>query len=242
MKQVILFTSLLALCFCRPNTKVDSPILQKTLEYHDPENNWPQLKTRLYLSSTDTSGKAHTFELELDNATGYFCHISRQDGNEVVKGMANGKPFYLLNGKPDIKEEDRKKYGLTPEDLKWVHGFYGFLYGLPMKLTDEGTKVAVTETEAGLDGKIYRMLQVNYDAAVGKDNWFFYLNPQTYAMQAYQFNHGKPETGEYILLDQEVTVQGIKLPKVRKWYLNKNNKYLGTDIILKAEPLKAYRI
>jgi hypothetical protein len=242
MKNILLFTGLLILCCCKPQPKTESLVLQKVLAYHDPENNWPQLKTRLYLSSTDTAGQANTFEIEMDNATGYFCHISRQDGKEVVKGMAAGKPFYLLDGKPEISEEDRKTYNLTPEALKWVHSFYGYLYGLPMKLTDEGTKVPETDTEAEIEGKTYRMIPVTYNATVGKDNWFFYLHPQTYALQAYRFNHGDPESGEYILLDQEVTVQGIKIPKVRKWYLNKNKKYLGTDTLLKAEPLTSYRI
>lgn len=242
MKTLFLFLCLWALCFCQSRPKVDSPVLQKTLAYHDPKNNWPKLKARLYLSSTDTAGQENTFELEMDNATGYFCHISRQDGKEVVKGMANGKPFFLLDGKSEISEEDKKKYSLTPEALKWVHGFYGYLYGLPMKLTDEGARVAEAETEAGIEGKIYRMLQVSYAAHVGKDNWFFYLDPDTYAMEAYRFNHGEPQSGELIILDQELTVQDIKIPKVRKWYLNKNKKYLGTDTLLKAEPLTTYRI
>lgn len=242
MKRIILFTGLFALCFCQSRPKMDSPVLQKTLAYHDPENNWPRLKTRLYLSSTDTAGQASTFELEMDNATGYFCHISRQDGKEVVKGMAGGKAFYLLAGTPEISAEDRKKYDLTPEALKWVHGFYGYLYGLPMKLTDTGAQVAATATEEKMAGKTYQVLPVKYDAAVGQDNWFFYLDPETAALRAYRFNHGEPGSGEYILLDQELTVQGIKIPKVRKWYLNKNKQYLGTDTLLKAEPLTAYRI
>lgn len=70
----------------------------------------------------------------------------------------------------------------------------------------------------------------------------FYLDPVTYALQAYRFNHGEPQSGEYIILEQEVITNGIKIPKVRKWYLNKNNKYLGTDTLVKAEPLTSYRI
>lgn len=237
-----LIVCLLTFCCCKPKPKTENLLLQKTLEYHDPEGNWSKFKARFYLSSTDTTGKANSFELEMDNATGYFCHITRQDGKEVVKGISSGKAFYLLDKKKEISTEDRKKYSLTPEDLKWVHQFYGYLYGLPMKLTDPGTNLATTESEAALDGKVYRILQVNYNAAVGKDNWFFYLDPQTYAMQAYRFNHGEPKTGEYILLEQELTVQQIKIPKVRKWYLNQNNKYLGTDTLLKAEPLTEYRI
>lgn len=111
-----------------------------------------------------------------------------------------------------------------------------------MKLTDEGVKTTDAKTNEEIGGKMYRVLQVSYDPAIGKDNWFFYLDPQTYAMRAYRFNHGEPGSGEYILLNDELTVAGIKIPKVRRWYLNKNNKYLGTDTLLKAEPLTSYRI
>ncbi len=92
-----------------------------------------------------------------------------------------------------------------------------------------------------VDGKTYPTIRVSYDAAVGKDKWFFYCDPQTSALKAYRFNHDTPESGEYILLDQEIRVNDVKLPKIRKWYLNKDNKYLGTDNLVKAEKLTSYR-
>ncbi|WP_162051754.1 DUF6503 family protein [Pontibacter pamirensis] len=240
--QITGFMALLLLSFCQSSPETDSQLLDKTLTYHDPQGNWPQLKARLYLSSADTAGQENTFEIEMDNNTGYFAHISRQDGKEVVKGIADGKEFYLLDGRQDISTEEREKYDLTPESLKWVHSFYGYLYGLPMKLTDEGVRVTEAASNEELEGKTYKVLQVSYDAAVGTDNWFFYLNPETYAMKAYRFNHGQPESGEYILLEQEVVVDEIRIPKVRKWYWNKNKEYIGTDTLVKAEPLTSYRI
>ncbi|WP_460923303.1 DUF6503 family protein [Pontibacter brevis] len=234
--------ALLLLSCCQSEPATESQLLQNTLAYHDPEGNWQELKTRLYLSSADTAGQESSFEIEMDNSTGYFAHISRENGKEAVKGIANGKEFYLLDGSQNISAEDRENYNLTPEDLKWVHSFYGYLYGLPMKLTDDGVHVKDAADAEELEGKTYRVLQVNYDAAVGTDNWFFYLNPETYAMEAYRFNHGQPESGEYILLEQEVVVDGIRIPKVRRWYWNKNNEYIGTDTLIKAEPLTAYRI
>lgn len=222
--------------------KTNSAFLKKTLSYHDPEGNWQKLKTRLYLSSADTLGKVNRFEIELDNTTGYFAHISRKEGNEVVKGMSEGKEFYLLNGKSDISNEDRMKYQLTPKGVKWVHSFYEYLYGLPMKLADQNAKAADIQTDEKIEGKTYSVLQVTYDPAVGNDNWFFYLDPQTFALKAYRFNHGEPGSGEYILLEQEERVQGINIPKVRKWYLNKTNQYLGTDTLLKSETLTSHRI
>lgn len=241
-----LFSYIIALLLmqsCQTENKTDSGLLNKTIEYHDPENNWGKLKTHLYLKSVDTAGQEHPFEIEIDNTTGYFAHISRQEGKEVVKGIsAKGEEFYLLDGNPEITEKDRKKYELTPEALKWVHSFYPYLYGLPMKLTDEGVKVNDADNTEELEGENYQVLQINFDPSVGSDNWFFYLDPQTHAMKAYKFNHGDPESGEYILLEQELTVDGIKIPKVRKWYWNKNNEYIGTDTLIKAEPLTSPRI
>lgn len=45
----------------------------------------------------------------------------------------------------------------------------------------------------------------------------------------------KKDSGEYILLSQEKVVNGIKMPKNRAWYYNKNNGDLGADILNKHE-------
>jgi ribosomal protein L24E len=242
MQKLILLFCVFIFSYCNSSKNPGQQLLEKTIAYHDPQNNWPKLKTHLYLSSTDTAGKESLFELEMDNTNGYFCHISHEDGKEIVKGMADGKEFYLINGKREISEEERKKYELNPEGVKWVHSFYGYLYGLPMKLADKGVNVGDTVRKEEVNGKTFQTIHVTYDPAIGTDNWFFYVDNETSAMKAYKFNHGEPGSGEYILLDQELIVDGIKIPKVRKWYLNKDNSYLGTDNLLKAEKLNAHRI
>ena len=56
-------------------------------------------------------------------------------------------------------------------------------------------------------------------------------------MEIYQFfktdDNGKikPESGEFIILSETETINQIKIPKVRAWYYNKDDKYLGTDDI-----------
>ena len=57
-------------------------------------------------------------------------------------------------------------------------------------------------------------------------------------MEIYQFfktdenGKEKPDSGEYILLTEEAIVNGIKMPKIRAWYYNKDDKYLGTDTVV----------
>ncbi len=242
MQKLILLSCVFIFSYCNSSKKPGQQLLEKTIAYHDPQNNWSKLKTHLYLSSTDTAGKENPFELEMDNGTGYFCHITHEDNKEIAKGMADGKEFYLVNGKKEISEEDRKKYELNSEGVKWVKRFYGYLYGLPMKLADKGVNVSDTVRNEEMNGKTFPTIHITYDPAIGKDNWFFYIDNATSAMKVYKFNHGEPGSGEYILLDEELIVDGIKIPKVRKWYLNKDNSYLGTDNLLKAEKLNAHRI
>ncbi len=242
MIKIILIFLIVILSSFKLTDNAGKDLLKKVIAYHDPKGNWTKLKARLYLSSTNSEGKESNYQLELDNKTGYFCHISSKDGKEIVKGFLNGKEFFLVDNKKDFTEDDVKKYKLNSESIKGIRNYYGYLYGLPMKLTDGGVNVEENINTEEVDGKSYPTLRVSYDPAVGKDNWFFYCDPQTSALKAYRFNHSKPETGEYILLDEEIIINNVRLPKIRKWYLNMDNKYLGTDNLLKAEKLTSYRM
>ena len=107
-----------------------------------------------------------------------------------------------------------------------------------MKLKDLGTNLIDTVDKKTFKGKDYLVLKVTYDEDVGSDVWYFYFNPNTYAMEIYQFfktdenGKEKPDSGEYILLTEEAIVNGIKMPKIRAWYYNKDDKYLGTDNVV----------
>jgi hypothetical protein len=242
MNKLYLLAFITCISSFKPPDNAGTELLKKTIAYHDPKGNWAKLKARLYLSNTNSTGKENNFELEIDNKTGYFCHISRQDGKEIVKGFKNGKEFFLVEGKTTFTEEERKKYKLTAESARGIRNFYGYLYGLPMKLSDAGAIIEETVMVEEINGRTYPTLRVKYDPAVGSDNWFFYCDPKTSAMKAYKFNHGKPESGEYILLEQEITVDKVKLPKIRKWYWNRDNKYIGTDNLIKSEKLVSYKV
>jgi hypothetical protein len=37
----------------------------------------------------------------------------------------------------------------------------------------------------GTQGKEYLVLKVDYQKEIGKDTWYFYFNPKTYAMEVY---------------------------------------------------------
>ena len=110
--------------------------------------------------------------------------------------------------------------------------YYSYLYGLPMKLRDPGTHLDPKVEKKNFHGKDYWVLEVRYDPEVGEDLWYFYFNPDTYAMEAYQFYHDVAKNdGEYILLEGEHRLGGMRIPKIRTWYTNKEEKLLGTDTL-----------
>jgi len=64
----------------------------------------------------------------------------------------------------------------------------------------------------------------------------FILTQLPMPWKIYQFFKADPggdgkNTGEYILLKDIKTINGIKFPKERAWYYNKDDGYLGTDIL-----------
>ena len=161
-----------------------------------------------------------------------YFYLKAQQGDKITEYTLKGRECAILfNGKRPT-EEEQKKNNLSCDRAHLYKNYYSYLYGLPMKLQDPGTQIDSNVIKKTFKGKQYLVLKVTYDEKVGKDTWFFYFDPKTFAMEAYQFlKDSKPETGEYILLSGMEIINGIKMPKTRAWYFNKDDKYLGTDIL-----------
>ena len=209
-------------------------LLDRAIAFHDPNGIWntfngnfkvlmetPNSSDRLSTLSMNHSEQKFKLKVEKDNVS--YSYIFDKDTCSTT-----------LNGSEEISDEDRKKYRLTCERGKMMRNYYTYLYGLPMKLKDPGTILDPEVNTNTFKGKEYLVLKVNYDEEVGKDVWYFYFNPSTYAMEVYQFYHDESKNdGEYILLKELEEIQGIKMPKIRAWYYNNNDKYLGTDHLVK---------
>jgi hypothetical protein len=103
-----------------------------------------------------------------------------------------------------------------------------------MKLKDPGTIIEEKVESTTFQGTPCYAMKVRYSPEVGQDIWYFYVDKETYALIGYRFYHEESKNdGEYITLEGEETVCQMKLPKTRKWYVNKDDKFLGADILLK---------
>ncbi len=216
-----------------------SELLKRCIAYHDPKGNWEKFRQRLIVNSVSPN-RTNTTVFDIDMVKGDFKMVKNTEGVRIETQVIRGKTYIAsINGNTQISEEDRKKYRLSNDQIKSTRSYYTYLYGLPMKLKDFGTKVSEEVGQEVFNDKNYWVLKVDYVVEIGTDTWYFYINPSNYALEGYRFFHNKqPKDGEYIILKNTIEMQGIKIPSIRAWYMNKDNKYLGTDSIEGSEGLK----
>lgn len=211
-----------------------SQVLEKAISFHDPQGNWGGLNTTFKVVMTTPEKPKRTSTISVDFPHNVFILDVEQGGDTYTYKMKDSSCEISLNGSDEISEEDAKKFRLDCNRGTFMKDYYTYLYGLPMKLKDPGTHLDSKVQKKTFKGKEYLVLNVTYDAEVGSDEWYFYFDPNTFAMEVYQFYHDESKNdGEYILLQGIEEINGIKMPKTRAWYVNKDNKYLGTDTLEK---------
>jgi hypothetical protein len=215
-------------------------LLKRSISFHDPNGQWATMRLELVLDQEMPDGSKRPSKVIIDNKKGEF----------ELSFVKNSHLFTWKVGSGDVTESymdyrvvtdsiASDTLGLNPDRaLRW-RNYYSYLYGLPMKLTDPGTKVDPKVQNTKFDAKDVLALKVTYEAKVGKDIWYFYFNPETYAMEGYRFYHDEAiNDGEYILINGLEIQNGLRIPKDRTWYTNDENKWLGTDRFIQMKVIK----
>ena len=212
-------------------------LLNKAIAYHDPQGNWVDFKGQLFITMKTPNSSDRLSEITIDLPQQYFKLVTKKDSVITEQIINKGRCKLLLNGSETLTDDEIAKHRLTCERTQTMRDYYTYLYGLPMKLKNTGTLLDRKVYRKTFKGKIYDVLKFNYEEAVGKDTWYFYFDPATYALEVYQFYHNEEKNdGEYIILSGLEEINGIKMPKIRAWYYNKDDKYLGTDTLTKTAP------
>ncbi len=230
---------LLLLIALKPTAAVAEPppageLLDRSIAYHDPEGLFLSQANRLSFLETRPGGSDRKTEVLIDVAGGRF-EITRRDEVEVAGVIGDGKCVMTLDGRSEVSDEERETHRLSCERLELLRNYYTYLWGLPMKLRDPGTRLGeVTETTFS-DRDVYG-LRVTYETEVGGDTWYFYFDRSSSALTGYRFYHDETKNdGEVILLEGELEANGLRLPKSRAWYTHQDNRHLGTDVLTALE-------
>ena len=239
MKKLILFGLIVYWPIVVNAQETGLELIKASINFHDPENNWPKAKSTFYFADTRPGKDARAATLYLNNSNSTLCIMREEEnGKKVTRHVARDKCSYDVDGNfsPDATEIEQLR--LDEERSLMLRNYYLYLWGLPMKLTDPGTRIDPEIYKKVFNGRDTNAAKVTYDAEVGSDIWYFYFDPVTNEMIGYQFFHDEEKgDGEYILLTNIAEVNGMKIPKNRAWYTNPDSTLLGTDRLIRTAPL-----
>ena len=209
-------------------------LLEKSIQYHDPSGLWGKQVVKLQLKESRPNGTFRTTKVSIDPKQGSFVLDQTRGEDHLWRKVIGDSCQHLLNNDKQFSKDDARKHRLTCEYSQMIRGYYEYLWGLPMKLKDEGTIIDPLVQTIEFQGEQLLSIRVTYLEAVGKDIWYFYFHPENYALRGYRFYHDeRVNDGEYITIEGEELIGKIRYPKTRKWYVNKNDEYLGADELLK---------
>jgi len=214
-------------------------LLERAIAFHDPGDHWSSFKGKMLIEMESPKSSPRSTIVEMNLPSNFFKTTVKKDTYTIESELDKGECTLKLNGSTSIFPKVKDSLNITCERAKMMKDYYTYLYGLPMKLKDPGTIIEPKVKRKTFKGKEYLVLKAGYDKEVGNDTWYFYFDPKTYALEIYQFFHDESKNdGEYILLSEMITVNDIKIPKVRAWYYNEGDKYLATDNLREATPLE----
>lgn len=209
-------------------------LIEKSIQYHDPNGKLLDKEVTMDFIETRPGGEDRKSAIGFNIKKETFQMASQRDGVSTNSIYDKGEVSFLVNGESNISDEIKKKYRLNEERVAMMKNYYQYLWLMPMKLKDPGTIIDPDVKKKDFFGKQSLEIRVSYSAEVGKDIWYFYFHPETYALQGYRFYHDESKNdGEYILLEGESTHDNVRLPKKRTWYTHNEDKLLGADILEK---------
>jgi len=214
------------------STLTASDLLNRSIAYHDPNGVWGRGAFEITELTSQPDGTRRRNVLRFDNARSRFELESTVDGRPLTLSVENDKVEVRLDGRSDLSDDERERYRLKPEEVLSRRNMNLYLWGLPMKLKDPGTRLDPKVRERDFQGRAVYELRVTYDAGVGSDIWYFYLDLETCALVGHRYYHNESKgDGEYGVLSEEVSGQGLRLPRVRKWYRNQGNELFITHTV-----------
>lgn len=241
MTKILSF--LLILTSCLPsNTPLDgATLLKRSMAFHDPNKVWETVQLTLEFEETRPSSEPRYTTIEIDNLSGNVCITRTETETKVERHVVNDVCSYRIEEQTRFSEKEIEKYRLNDERTFMLRNYYLYLWGLPMKLSDQGTIVDNLVTRVMFNEVDALKLSVTYEEATGGDIWYYYFNPTTYEMIGYQFFHDElKQDGEYIVLGNSEDVLGMQLPNRRSWYTNKDSLLLGTDTYIAIKALNLH--
>ena len=213
--------------------------LDRSIRFHDPDGTWATFAATLEMRETRPNGEERAVSVTFDLPGERFLYEAAIGEDRIVRRLEGGEAFVSLNGRKELSEEEVARYRLSIDRVAWYRNYYLFLWGLPHKLRDPGTRLADNAATGAFMGREVIVLSVTYAPEVGTDFWEFYLEPNTAALVGCRFwRRDRAGDGEYIVFEGLTRIGSMRIPAKRSWYTNAEDRLLGTDELVGHVPFE----
>ena len=211
-------------------------LLERSLAWHDPAGLWG---TRPYSFSWVTTRPDGTIGYDFDitllpngdlafEGTRAGHRIEYRVEGDTVRVRVDG----AVLGRDEIAAEVRDALVLDREGGRFWQGYLGFLGALPFCLDEPDVFLEEEVAEEELDGRPVLAIRAHFQPGVGTDRWTFWFEPETAELVGCRFDRADPnKAGETILFERVSSIDGLRVPRTRRWFVNGSGRFLGSDVI-----------
>lgn len=206
-------------------------LVARSSAFHDPDGVWGTRPITMSWVGTNSEGAERVaVDLSFGADESEFALSGRYAGSTIEYETSDEGWSVTVDGETELSDETVERMRLGREDGMFWRSYYGFLAGLPMKITDPGAHLEPEIIETSFEGRAVQAVKVTYDPDVGADTWYFYFDPDTAELVGCRFYHDESANdGEYITFEGLSEGGGLRLPKNRSWYMNADDRHLGSD-------------
>ncbi|MEM9671105.1 MAG: DUF6503 family protein [Cyclobacteriaceae bacterium] len=209
-------------------------ILNQSKLKYDVNQQWNQSELSMHIQEPRIGNPQRYSRVVLNNTNNYFEIERTYDEGNIKQSLGDDEDYQvLLDENSDVSAEIREKYRLSEERGEGYRNFYQTMYGLPMSITENFyTEIAPAEPIT-FEGKDAYRISLELNQEMISKHWRLIIATEDFTLLGVEFYHPENSNeGERIKFEDEVQLGNISLPRMRHWYDNKTEEYLGSDIIV----------
>lgn len=217
-----------------PVTMDDSSrvIIDRAIAYAGGEEAWLEKKTLSFDKISTSYDSAGKIIRELEQ---HFDYMMQPEFRAKVTYMINDTSITLIHDGQKARKFYNDKISNEQKDIDqaWNASFGSqYVMCMPYKLTDPGIKAEYVGEVTLVNGAPAQVIKTAYMKGSGSNPdhiWYYYFEPGTGKLLANSLN-GKDNYWDYTHYQEFETVNGLKLPSVRKGYEAKGINKPGRQV------------
>ncbi|MEQ8704140.1 MAG: hypothetical protein RIC19_09490 [Phaeodactylibacter sp.] len=214
-----------------------SDILRRSLQFHDPEEQWPLSHFQMIIDEPRTNfpERQSTILLNLPEST--FEVTRNYEGTLVRRGMTADSCYNFIDGQPVHPADSATvlQYRLQCDRTQGYRSFYQLLTGLPMTLFSPEVSLGEDVEAVSFGPYACYAVPARLNNPIIGEQWVFYFDQSDFQLRGYRA--AGEGAAEYLELDGLLPVNGMQLPRMRHWYNIADSTYMGSDIVITVEAL-----